>query len=66
MQKCLDFGTQGDKCKERKFGIMGLIGPQENSHYEKLCMWKLHNPTTKTLKQLIYNYPMEIWNFLNF
>jgi hypothetical protein len=46
---------------KRKFGIMGFIGPQENSHYEKLWMWKFHYLATRALKQLIYNYPMEIW-----
>lgn len=50
---------------KRKFGIMGLIRPQENSHYEKLWMWKFHYLATRALKQLIYNYPMKYGKIKN-
>jgi hypothetical protein len=34
-QRCLDFGKQKERCKERGFGPMGYIGLQESFHASK-------------------------------
>lgn len=56
--------AKGEKVNKWDGHIEKLLLSTIFCHYEKLCLWKLHYPTTRCLMHLMRNYATSIpWKY---